>query len=146
MICVDATVAAKWLFPEEFSEQALDLIETVASNQERVLAPHLLPVEVTNIIRQRMRLEKLTLEQGRVLLARFFAYPITLRSGPPLHDLALNLAAAHDLPATYDAHYVALAQQLKCNLWTDDRRLLRILDGKLPFVRWIGEYQAGEAS
>ena len=143
MICVDASIAIKWLFPEEYSEQALDLIAAAARARERVIAPHLLPVEVANIIRQRMRVYDLPLDQARLLLARFFAYRITLRSSPALHDLALNIAANYNLPAVYDAHYIALAQQLGCNLWTDDRRLLRSLRGRLPFVKAIADYSAG---
>jgi predicted nucleic acid-binding protein len=58
-----------------------------------------------------------------------------------LYRQALVIADTHQLPAVYDAHYVALAQFLGCALWTDDRRLLRLLDGQLPFVRWIGDFQ-----
>jgi predicted nucleic acid-binding protein len=141
MICVDATVAGKWLLPEEYSEEALDLIEETARAGERVVAPQLLPVEVANILRQRMRREGLALDQARLLLARFFAFRVTLRSSAALQDRALQLATTYDLPAVYDAHYVALAQQLDCDLWTDDRRLLRGLDGALAFVRWIGDYR-----
>lgn len=140
MICVDATVAAKWLFPEEYSQQALDLVEEMVRSGERVLGPHLLPVEVTNIVRQRMRREGLALDQARVLLARFFTFRVTLRDSADLHDRALQLAAACGLPAVYDAHYVALARLLDCGLWTDARRLLRSLAGRLPFVRWLGDY------
>ena|GEM_PF-3721782 len=55
MICVDASVAAKWLFPEEYSAQALSLVNHAAAAKERIIAPALLPIEITNIIRQRMR-------------------------------------------------------------------------------------------
>jgi len=45
------------------------------------------------------------------------------------------LADTHGLRAAYDAHYLALAQHLACDFWTDDQRLLRSLAGALPFVR-----------
>jgi predicted nucleic acid-binding protein len=48
------------------------------------------------------------------------------------------LADEHNLPAAYGAHDVALAELLGAALWTADRRLLRALGGRLPFVRWIG--------
>jgi predicted nucleic acid-binding protein len=145
VICVDATVAAKWLLPEEYSQEALDLVGATVRAGERILGPQLLPVEITNIIRQRMRREHLALDEARRLLARFFTFHVTLRGSDELHDGALRLSVAYDLPAVYDAHYVALAQQLGCDLWTDDRRLLRNLAGRLPFVRWLGDYRAGRS-
>ena len=59
-----------------------------------------------------------------------------------LYDRPLVLADEHNLPAAYGAHDVALAELLGAALWTADRRPLRALGGRLPFVRWIAEYGA----
>jgi predicted nucleic acid-binding protein len=59
-----------------------------------------------------------------------------------LHHQALVLADALGLSATYDAHYLALAEHLGCELWTDDERLIRQVTNSLPFVRWIGDHPA----
>ena len=53
-------------------------------------------------------------------------------------------ADAFGLPAAYDSQYVALAQFLGCDLWTDDQRLLRDLAGRLSFVTWIGDHTGAE--
>ena len=53
---------------------------------------------------------------------------MTLLAPRTLYGRALEIAEQHDLPAAYDAHYVALAD------------LLRALGGNLPFVRPIAEY------
>jgi len=140
MICVDASVAAKWVLPEEYSDKALALVTATVQARQPIVAPPLLPIEVTNIIRQRMVRANLSLEDARQMLTRFFRFPLTIREPPRLYLLALETSDEHDLPAAYDAHYVALAQLLGCPLWTDDRRLLRALGGRLPFVRWIGDY------
>ena len=57
-----------------------------------------------------------------------------------LYDRALVLADQYRLPAVYDAHYVALSELLNATLWTADRRLLRALGGRLPYVHWIADY------
>ena len=57
MIVVDASVAAKWLFVEPYSAQALALVAASARTRQPIAAPALLPFEVANIIRQRMRRE-----------------------------------------------------------------------------------------
>jgi predicted nucleic acid-binding protein len=84
--------------------------------------------------------EGLALVDADELIARFLALPVTLQAPAGLSQQALAVAAAHGLPAAYDAHYVALAQRLGCDLWTDDQRLVRQLGGPLPFVRSLARY------
>ena len=55
MICVDASVAVKWLLNEERSDRARALYLAALLAGEPIVAPVLLPLEVTNILRQRMR-------------------------------------------------------------------------------------------
>jgi predicted nucleic acid-binding protein len=146
MICVDASLAAKWIFAEEYDQQARALYRDTSAGAERIVAPPLLPIEVTNIVRQRMRRAKppaqhpLSIAEAREALARFLSFPIELSLPQELHQQALELSVVHELPAVYDAHYVALAQMLGCSLWTADRNLVNAVQGKLPFVRWIGDY------
>jgi predicted nucleic acid-binding protein len=148
MICVDASIAAKWVFAEELQQEAEALYQETVASGERIVAPPLFPIEVTNIVRQRMRRAKrpgepiLSLAEARQHLERFLSFSVELRLPPHLHKHALELAATHGLPAVYDAHYVALAQMIGCELWTADRNLVNTLQNKLPFVRWIGDYAA----
>jgi predicted nucleic acid-binding protein len=46
------------------------------------------------------------------LLSRFLAVPISLRSPQRVYRRVLELADQYDLPAVYDAYYVALAELL----------------------------------
>ena len=140
MICVDASVAAKWILAEEYSDKALRLYQDAVANGQSIVAPTLLPYEVTNILRLRTLRGSLPAGQAQPLLAQYLTFPIRLLSPETLHREALRLSESFALPAAYDAHYLALAQLLSCELWTDDRRLLRQLGGKLTFVRAIGEY------
>lgn len=142
MIVVDASVAAKWIFIEEYSGLARALLRTALDGPGPVVAPPLLPIEVANIIRQRMRREALPLPAARERMAAFLAIPVSLRAQETLYDRALEIAEQYSLPAAYDAHYIALAELLACTLWTDGRRLLRALRGGLPFVRAIADYAA----
>jgi predicted nucleic acid-binding protein len=140
MICADSSVAAKWSFVEEYSDEARALLRAALAQQEPIVAPPLLPSEVANVIRQRMRQGQVPLEEARALLAQFLALPIALQAPETLYDRALVLADEYDLPAVYDAHYVALAELLGATFWTADQRLLRTLGGRLPFVRSIADY------
>jgi predicted nucleic acid-binding protein len=143
-ICVDASVAIKWLFPEEYSAEALALVTDAASAKERIVAPTLLNLEVTNVIRQRMRRGTLTLDEAQAELDRFFSFPVETVLPRRLHRRALMVADRYDIPSAYDAHYVALAELTGAVLWTNDERLLRRLAGRVAFARRIAEYEAQE--
>lgn len=49
----------------------------------------------------------------------------------------LEIACERTLPATYDAHYVALAGRFRVPLWTCDRRLAKELVGGSPEVHLV---------
>ena len=146
MICVDASLVAKLIFDEEHSPQSRTLCREAGEATERIVAPPLLPIEVTNVVRQRMRRAKppakrpISMAEAREALELFLAHPIELAMPQVLHRVALELAHECGLMAVYDAHYIALAQTLGCPFWTADRRLVEALQDKLDFVRWIGDY------
>jgi predicted nucleic acid-binding protein len=143
VICADASVAVKWILDEERSDRAIALYEATAKVNQPIVAPPLLPLEITNILRQRIRTrDGLSLVAAAQHLDGFLALPIEFHNPAELHFQALVLADALDLPATYDAHYLALAEHLGCELWTDDLRLIRHVATSLPFVRWIGDHPA----
>jgi predicted nucleic acid-binding protein len=143
VICVDASVAIKWVLNEERSDKARALYGAALEADEVIVAPNLLPLEVTNILRQRMRGEGgLSLTDAARQLDIFLALRIDFHNPTGLHFQALVLADALDLPDTYDAHYLALAEHLGCEFWTDDLRLLGHVATSLPFVRWIGDFPA----
>jgi predicted nucleic acid-binding protein len=143
VISADASVAIKWLLNEERSDRARALYRTALQSGEQWVAPPLLALEVTNVLRQRMRArDGISLAEAARQLDSFVALPIELHNPVGLHHQALVLADALGLPATYDAHYLALAEHLGCQLWTDDQRLMRQIGSRLPFVRWIGDHPA----
>jgi len=143
VICVDASVAVKWILEEERSDLALTLYDAAVQAGQSIVAPPLLPLEVTNIVCQRMRINpEISLTKATEQLDDFLALPIDYHNPVGLHHQALVLADALGLPATYDAHYLALAEHLGCELWTDDQRLMRRVLSSLPFVRWIGDHPA----
>ncbi|HLH24950.1 MAG TPA: type II toxin-antitoxin system VapC family toxin [Chloroflexota bacterium] len=140
MIVLDASVAVKLILTETYSAQVIALLTSTAQAGEPIVAPTLLPYEVANILRQRMVRQGMALSLADRLMADFLTFPIALQTSPTMHQRALAIADIYGLPAAYDAHYIALAEELGADLWTDDQRLLRALAGRVPFVRWIGSY------
>ena len=133
-------MAVKWVLEDEDrAREAADLRAATVRSGEAIVAPTLLPYEVANVVHQRVRRREVKPEDGLVLIDRFLALPIRLAAPPGLHRRALALAAEFGLPASYDAHYLALAELADCDLWTDDRRLLRGVGNRFARLRWIGE-------
>jgi predicted nucleic acid-binding protein len=109
------------------------------------VAPPLLRIEVANAMRQAVRSSRLSPQVALEMLDQLEEMPLAWLPVRPAELRSLSrrtfeIANEHDLSATYDAHYIALAQGLGCDLWTADRRLMNALSGRLPFVRDLATF------
>ena len=64
---------------------------------------------------------------------------LELHQPPHLYGRALELASLLRQGAVYDAHYLALAETLGCELWTADEKFCRAASPVARSVHWIGE-------
>lgn len=137
---IDASVAVKLIVEEEHSDRAKELGASAVASGQPLIAPTLLPGEVTNALFQQVRRRGITIVEARVALTRFQELPIQLVYEHAIAEQALAFAEANGLGAVYDSFYVVLARLQNAELWTDDRRLLREVGLIAPWVRWIGDY------
>lgn len=117
MIVLDASAAIEWLLQ---SRAGIKIDKRIFSVSESLHAPHLLDLEVAQVLRRYVREKLITAQRGREALE-------------DLGDLQLNrypheflIPRVWDLPTTltaYDAVYVALAELLDAALVTCDRRI-----------------------
>jgi predicted nucleic acid-binding protein len=91
----------------------------------RLEAPALLWSEAASAIRELVFRGELEAEAARAALRSLDGLPITAHRGPDLHRRAFELATDLGWAKTYDAEYVALAEQLEIPLLTVDERLRR---------------------
>ena len=116
-------MAAKWLIQEEGSE----LAERLQASGAILLAPQLVLAEVGNVGWKKLRLGELSPEHMEALagLATWFDRLTGLQD-----HLRRALAIARELDSPVsDCFYLALAEAEEATLVTDDRRLLRRLEG-----------------
>lgn len=117
MIVVDASAVVEAIL----RTSAADAVERrLFGASETLHAPHLLDVEVAQVIRRYAALGEIDPERGRAALDDLADFPIHRYA----HDLLLPRVweLRHNLTA-YDAIYVALAEALNAPLVTRDRRI-----------------------
>ena len=130
-VCVDANIVIQHVV----SNAAEDLWKTWAESGFRLIAPTLLYYEVTNGLYRYLKAGFFTLETVEKTLQAALALPIEVIGDAELHQRAKDLAAKYNLPAAYDAHYLALAEGLEAELWTADARLFNAVQ---PFgIEWV---------
>lgn len=142
-VVVDASIAIKWAIKEENTDLALALLAHWTEKEIIILAPALLSYEVTNVFHQRIHKEAYPFEDVQKALEEIIYELIgfDFANTPATHIRAIQLSQQFRLPAAYDAHYLALAESKHCELWTADKRLWNSIKGKLPWVRWLADYQ-----
>ncbi len=129
MVVVDTSVVLKWFFLEEGSDQAKRLLRS-----EKILAPDLLIYEFVNILACRRQQNDQDIERCLDLLygfdIQFFFLP------QARFQRVLQLARRFDLSG-YDAAFLSLAEALKADFLTADRKLVRKVRS-LSFVHLLG--------
>ncbi len=142
-VVIDANLIAALVLPLPYAEQATRMIGDWQRTGVELLAPTLLGYEVAAILRKAVTAGWLTTDLAVEVVGEIEA--LDLHSVPPtveLHGRALRWAERLGQSKTYDAHYVALAEQEGCVLWTADRRLARgAQEVGAHWVRWMGEVE-----
>lgn len=143
-VVVDASVAFKWLVEEEHSDKATALTRLWDDEGRRLAAPQLMSFEVANALHRRVARGDFAVDVAAGFMDDLMSLGIAFHHGPDLHRGALELASQLQQGAVYDAHYLALAESLDCELWTADRRFHRAVSAHFDNVRWLGEVSAPE--
>ena len=117
MIVLDASAIIEWLFQ---SPAGVRIDRRIFSASESLHAPHLVDVEVAQVLRRYARGKTITVQRGREALEDLGDMP--LKRYP--HDFLLP--RIWELRATlsaYDATYVALAELMDAPLLTCDGKI-----------------------
>ena len=143
-VLVVASLAIKWLVEEDDSDKAHAVLQSWVAKDITRIAPHLMPFEVANALHRRVLRGELNIGDSTRMIARLFESRLELRQPPNLHVRALQIASQLKQGAAYDAHYLALAESVGCELWTADERFFRAASPSVDNVHWIGEFVAPE--
>ena len=117
MIVVDASVVIEVLLQTDVGRS---ITGTLLDGRDTLHAPHLLDVEVVQVLRRFVLRREVYEARAREAIDTLRVFPITRYPHEPL--LGRIWALRENLTA-YDAAYVALAEGLRSPLVTRDRRL-----------------------
>lgn len=120
MIVLDASAAVEWLLQTSKAEAIDDHLFGSSPDTKTWHAPHLLDIEVAQVLRRHVAARIMTAERGREALQDLMDLPLVRYPHdfllPRIWELRQNLTA-------YDATYIALSEVLGVPLLTCDRRL-----------------------
>lgn len=138
-VVVDASIVVKLLVDEPNTRQVEDLARSWRLDGLRVVAPYFMPVEVTNAIYRKARMQLISMEEATRIVANLWDLGVQFRQSQELHLRAIGLAAGLQQNAVYDAHYLALSESLDCDLWTADKRFHQAAVNDFHRVHLVGD-------
>lgn len=119
MIVLDASVLVELLLNTADGRR---LVTRITPPELTLHAPHLVDLEVAQVLRRYVQQGSLSRERGRLAVEHLSQLPMTRYGHREL--MPRIWALRHNLTA-YDAAYVVLAEALGATLITGDRRLAR---------------------
>ena len=136
---IDASAALNAVMPdEETNESGARLVSDYLSGEIQLVAPTLWAYEVTQGLRKAVTHERVSREVADRSVRFLLGLGVVLTEYAVLAERTWNLALDYKL-SIYDACYVALAEQERCQCLTADQRLANAA-ADTGLVRWIGDY------
>ncbi len=137
MVIVDTSIIFKWITDEDSSNSpALVLLEQFLNNKKGFLAPDIVLYELANALSTKT---SLSLEEAEKAWNMFERLHLTITYPKlPFIKGCLKFSKKQHI-SVYDASYIVLAQEKKCNFITADAKLVNNV--KLPFVKLLKDYK-----
>jgi predicted nucleic acid-binding protein len=134
---IDASVSAKWYFPEPGNEAADRLLAERLTGERELLAPDLIVPEFVNVLWKRVRRKECSRAAAQAVLTLWEVDRPSLVPSSDLAAQAFRLATSHD-QSVYDCLYLALALAIEAPLVTADQQLARAARSASAQVELIG--------
>ena len=139
-LVVDASVAIKWILPENGQQEALRIQDKYQDEEIDLIAPYLLAAEVANVLWKHESRGDLDALTARRAFLQFLRDSPLLVNSATISTAALGLALAHHRPV-YDCLYLACALEQQCDLVTADERFFNALHMSFPCIQLLKNVQ-----
>ncbi|MEW6524538.1 MAG: type II toxin-antitoxin system VapC family toxin [Bacillota bacterium] len=147
-VCLDTSVIIKILLPEDDSDKATALINSVIQSRQVIVLPVFAWAEVGTVLLQRHRRGMLTAQEIDDLWSEFKQFPgIEYLGDEMIMDLTWKISQSFSMMTTlYDASFLAVAEVVAertgetCEFWTADEKLVNALNGRKGYVKLLKDF------
>lgn len=137
-VVVDASIAVKWVVAEEGGQDARTLLVSWLAAGMQPVAPSWFTCEVANILHRKALAGDLSLADALDAYDDVLSFITILSENIADGKRGMYIAQQIAQQQSYDAQYLALAERLGAEYWTDDRRFVHAAAGTFPAVRRLG--------
>jgi predicted nucleic acid-binding protein len=137
-VVADASVIIKLFVKEEYTDAALNLINSYVSGSLTIAVPSLLIYEVLSGIRY-SKSKKFTLDEIKVITNTIEEYDFNIiQPDQEVLQEIMRVSIKYNI-SLYDSVYVAIASLKNAVLYTADQKLMDVV--RLPFVKHIRAFK-----
>ena len=140
-VVIDASFSLSILLDHPLQRAALIVADTLKRDGMQMVAPSLWVYETTSSICKAVRFEMLTTDEAMQIITLLETMGVELVPPDEIYNKrSFNLTIRLNRAAAYDSYYLALAESIKCDLWTADKKLYRVAQkNEITYVRHISE-------
>jgi predicted nucleic acid-binding protein len=140
-VVIDASFCLSILLNHPLQKASLVVADTMKREGMQMVAPSLWAYETTSSICKAVHFQMVTVDDAEQIL--FLLEDLGVRLIPPDEidkKQVFNLTMRLNRSAAYDSYYLALAESLKCDLWTADKKLYQVAQNNdMAWVRHVSE-------
>jgi len=137
-VVVDASIAVKWVVEEEGDDDARALLQSWLAAGIQPVAPSWFTCEVANILYRKILAGDLAFADALDAYDDVRPFVAVLTENVADGKRGMQIAQQTSQQQSYDAQYLALAERLGAEYWTDDRRFVLSASGAFPQVKRLG--------
>lgn len=138
-VVLDVSVAVKWFLPprdESHVAEAISLLDLSKKGLAHFIVPDLFLIEFASAMQKAVRRSRWPAREASDAVQDVLSQELLTVASRPLVQRAFAIASTHNY-SVYDCIYVALAEEVGCEMITADERLVNALGSRFP-VRWLG--------
>lgn len=140
-VVIDASFCLSILLNHPLQKASLVVADTMKREGMQMVAPSLWAYETTSSICKAVHFQMVTVDDAEQIL--FLLEDLGVRLIPTDEidkKQVFNLTMRLNRSAAYDSYYLALAESLKCDLWTADKKLYQVAQNNdMAWVRHVSE-------
>ena len=139
-VVTDASFCLSILLNHPLQKASLVVADTLKREEMQMVAPSLWAYETTSSISKAVHFQMVTIDEAEQILALLEDFGVQWIPPDEIYNKRAFNLTMRKRAAAYDSYYLALAESLKCDLWTADKKLYQAAQNNdIAWVRHVSE-------